>query len=93
MDAVGRQLGWRNIVPDLAGSRSHADKIADKVVEPMLGTSNVWASMQKSRELVAVVLVGDIRVGLEDSVQSVDRATGAIPDFGEAVEVVGERLA
>jgi len=66
MQAVVRQLAGRDVVTDLAVACALHQQGCDEVAEVLVRSSAVLTSMQQCRELRAVVLVGDERIGLED---------------------------
>jgi hypothetical protein len=56
----------------------------------LLGSGDVLASIQQCRELAAVVLVGNQRVGVEHGFEALAGAARAVPDFDELFEVAGD---
>ena len=56
----------------------------------MLGSGDVLAAMNVRRELGAVVLVRDVRVGLEHRLQSLDRVSALTSNLRELGEMRGD---
>jgi hypothetical protein len=54
-----------------------------------VGSGHVGASMQQPRQ-VAVMLVNDQCVGLQDRLEPLASVTGVVSDLGELLEVLGD---
>ena len=92
MEAVARELvGW-HVVANLAGRCGIGDQAFNQVAQVVLGAGDVGAAMEDGRELGAVMLVLDERVGLQHSVESLGGTAGPISDSEEMLEV-GAHLA
>ncbi|WP_287051762.1 hypothetical protein [Mesorhizobium sp.] len=57
MEAIGRKLVRRDVVPEIARRCTLGQQIADEMVELMLRLDDVFASMQACCEFDAMVLV------------------------------------
>ena len=92
MEAVARQFGRRDIIPEVASLSDLGQKVSDQVNELSLRPGDMLASMQQCREFGAVVLalVGDERVGLEHSFEPLTSIARLVPDFGEMFEMAGD---
>lgn len=87
LKAIARELVRRNIVADRAGLRGLGQKVSDQVAELLLGSGDVLTPMQECRELGAVALVGNERIGLQHSFEPLPNVASLVPDFGEMFEV------
>ena len=90
MQAVAGQLFGRHIIADLATGSALGQQVPDEVAELLVGSGHVGASMQQPRQVAAVMLVHDQRVGLQDRLEPLAGVTGVVPDLGELGEVLGD---
>ncbi len=89
MEAVDGELPGRDVVPDVAGLRGLRQKVPEEVAQVLLGTGDVLATVQVSREIRAVDLVVNERVRLEHRGELFPGVAGSVPDLGEVLEVTG----
>ena len=87
MKAVVRELVRCDIAPEVACGCTLGQQIPYEAPQVMFRSGDVVTLVQDRRELVAVVLMEDQGVGIENGLETIVRATGSVPKLGELLEV------
>ena len=80
MEAVGRELLGRDVIAHLATGGALGQQVPDKVPELLVGSGHMRTAMQQRRQVAAVMLVDDQRVGLMVGVM--ERSPHSFKDMG-----------
>src|SRR5205823_9338305 len=88
--AVARKLVRRDIIADIARSHGLDQQVPNEVAELLVRSGDVLTSMQECRELGAVVLVGNERVGFEHGLEALGSRARPVADFSELFEMAGD---
>src|SRR4029450_9895898 len=90
MQAVAGPPSRRHIIADLAAGYGPGQQVPDEVAELLGGSGHVGTAMQQRRQVPAVMLVDNQRVGLQDRLEPLASVTGAVSDLGELSKVLGD---
>jgi len=90
VEAVAREFLGRNVVPEVAGLCALDQQAPDEAGEVLLRSGDVLTSMQERRQLGAVVLVVNERVGLEHSFEPRVGFASLVSEAGELSEMAGD---
>jgi len=90
VQAVDRELAGGDIIADVRGLRGFADEVTHKGVQVLLCTGDVLAPVHQRREFgVLGVLLGDVRIGVEDGFELFTRGACLVADEDQVFEVRG----